>query len=298
VKGADGLALPYLDEVIFKDMNDDNVKTTNLLSGTVDGVDYNSSINSLKTLQAAKNLTTLERPYITTYMVTFNLKDPQLKDARVRQAVSYAINQKEIITSVFDGYAVETNFVGVGKASPFYSDYAPYSYNPEKAKALLAEAGYPNGITIKINSITREPDNTIVQVLQQQFKASNITLNVEPLERLAWIDVIRTKFSGEMGLCISDVPGYDLTTVYNQTLINSAPDSIASYLPLLDKTKTATTVDGRKTAFGAFQKQILDDAVVAVLCQKGQYATYSSKVHGFKFFATCTGDYSQVWKEK
>ena len=297
-KGKDGLPLPYLDKVILKFMSDDTVKTQNLQSGDIDGVDYHSSANSVLIAQNLEDVEMYQSPYVADYMLTFNLDDPQLADVRVRQAVSYAINQEEIIVAIFDGLAKKSGFTGGEKASPYYNEYDPYEYNPEKAKALLKDAGYPDGIKIKLNNISREPDDTIVQLLQQQFKASNINLVVEPLERLAWIDLIRHKFGGEIGMGVSDSPGYDYCTVYNQLLLNTNSKMIEPYKDILSRAMVAVDDEKRITIFKEYQEKILDNAIVAFLGEKSLYSSYISTVHGFAYFSNCAGDYSKTWIER
>lgn len=88
----------------------------------------------------------------------------------------------------------------VGVNQWFYSDYTPYSYDPEKAKSLLAEAGYPDGFDITLQCISREPDNTIMQIVQQQLAAVGINVKLESMERLAWVDCIPSSLAASWAL--------------------------------------------------------------------------------------------------
>lgn len=90
-----------------------------------------------------------------TYMLYFNSlnlsgNDPT-GDVRVRKAISYAIDAEALVQAVWGDYAQVRNQFGVGEF--FYSDKVQgYEYNPEKAKELLAEAGYPDGFTIPLKA--------------------------------------------------------------------------------------------------------------------------------------------------
>src|SRR5262249_57484130 len=64
-------------------------------------------------------------------------------------------------------------------------------YNPAKVKELLTAAGYPNGISIELKVISREPENTIGEFAQQMWSAVGIKTKLVSLERLAWIDAVR-----------------------------------------------------------------------------------------------------------
>jgi len=68
-----------------------------------------------------------------------------------------------------------------------------YKYNPAKVKELLTAAGHPNGISIELNSIAREPENTIAEFAQQMWTNVGIKTKVNSIERLAWIDAQRAK---------------------------------------------------------------------------------------------------------
>jgi peptide/nickel transport system substrate-binding protein len=107
-------------------------------------------------------------------------KNP-LKDLRVRQALSMAINRQAIVERVMEGNAVAASqFLPPGGAgtSP---NVKPIAYDPAKAKALLAEAGYPNGFRLTIHGPNDRivNDAKIVQVLAQMFTRIGIETKVE-----------------------------------------------------------------------------------------------------------------------
>ena len=103
------------------------------------------------------------------YFKTDSEKWP-VKDKLVRQAFQYAINKKEIVDSVVYGYGK----VGSLYATPLTAGYNEekdnlYNYDPEKAKALLAEAGYPNGFEMDFYCETSQTYEEIATILQAQL---------------------------------------------------------------------------------------------------------------------------------
>lgn len=120
-----------------------------------------------------------------TYMLYFNSlnqsgNDPT-GDVRVRQAISYAIDADALVESVWGGYAKVRNQFGVGDF--FYSDKVTgYEYNPEKAKELLAEAGYPDGFTIPLKA---SGDSTAMKnaatIIAQYLADVGITCEIQML---------------------------------------------------------------------------------------------------------------------
>jgi peptide/nickel transport system substrate-binding protein len=105
---------------------------------------------------------------------------PALKDVRVRQALNYAVDRAAITKAVYGEYAEPTaqpavdGFDGYSKASA-----DAYSYDPEKAKQLLADAGYGSGITIPVNYGSFDPDSTkLVQAVQDQLGKVGVKLKL------------------------------------------------------------------------------------------------------------------------
>lgn len=103
--------------------------------------------------------------------------DPFMKDVRVRQAVNYALDRKVLAKALFGDYGkpydqLQTQgFLGYDKSIDNY-----YSYNPTKAKELLKEAGYPNGLTIKNIQAQGTVNTTLAQAMAQQLEKVGITL--------------------------------------------------------------------------------------------------------------------------
>lgn len=292
--GEDGESLPYLDKLTFRIMTDDSVKTTNLQSGDIDMVDYHSSTNSVMKAQSMAHLTTVQAPNRETYFMCFNLNDEMLANKLVRQAVSYAVNRQELLDVVLEGIGILEPF-DTAAEQWYYSDYTPYTYDPEKAKELLTEAGYPDGVTITLSYIAREPDNTMVQLIQEQVKASNITLELESMERLAWIEKIRTNRAGQMGIGVIAIQGLDPNLQLGSTLVYLEQSKIQYYLDLLASAKDVTDQEARKAIIAQFQKEYLDDALHVILGQKPRYVSFTSRLQNMTFLPFGAAMYKYAW---
>jgi len=92
-------------------------------------------------------------PYVWYFM--FNMRDPVLKDVRVRQAIAHAVNRQELSDTVFRGHTAVASGM-LPPASPSHDEnYAfPYEYNPERARQLFQEANLPSGWRLRILSAT------------------------------------------------------------------------------------------------------------------------------------------------
>jgi len=280
--GEDGKPLPYLDGVEYRLMTDDSVKTVNLQSGDIHMVDYHTTGNSVLKCMKMDNVTTVKTNYCNTYFLCFNLNDERLSNPLVRQALSFAVNREELMEVCLEGLGTNYPFSAIPD-NWFYSDYNPYSYNPEKAKQLLAEAGFADGITLTLSYISREPDATMCQLLQEQVKASGITLNIEPLERLAWIDLIKTNRSGELGIGVIAIQGLDPNQQYNSTLAYCDPKCVTEIQEYLLSVKTVTDIETRKEMLAKYQQMYLDDALYVILGQNPRYVSINNRLNGIVF---------------
>ena len=113
--------------------------------------------------------------------MSLSLKDPVLKDIRVRQAIAMAVDKARIL-QVMNGLGHVANGGFFSPLSPYYQDGLAYSYNPAKAKSLIAEAGVPKGTTVKMWSSNRFPYENMGQVIQANLASIGITVEYIPME--------------------------------------------------------------------------------------------------------------------
>ncbi len=143
----------------------------------------------IEPLEAAPNLEILVQE--STFARTFqmNTSRPPFDDVRVRQALNYAVDKEQLINVVFRGY-------GTVMTSPIpetvfgYAPQDPYEYDPERARQLLAEAGYGDDLSFDVLTFTGDEYSAAGQVLQQFFSAIGVEMRLDPAERGALNDQI------------------------------------------------------------------------------------------------------------
>ena len=120
---------------------------------------------------------------------------PAIDDIRVRQAIAYAIDRKAIVA--FKGAGTSREAVSVIPSGYLGTDQkAPlFPYDVAKAKALLTEAGYPNGVTIKTIHTTLTGMQTLIEAVQAQLKKAGINLDIELVEHATFHAQIRKDLS-------------------------------------------------------------------------------------------------------
>jgi peptide/nickel transport system substrate-binding protein len=129
----------------------------------------------------------------------FNLRDPILKDVRVRQAIAYALDRRPMIEYLWRGEAELARSVLPTQSWAYNGDVPSYDHDPDKAKQLLDTAGYPavNGVRFHITMKTSTDANTrlMVAVMQQQLREVGIALDVRSFESATFFsDVVHGAF--------------------------------------------------------------------------------------------------------
>lgn len=121
-----------------------------------------------------------EEGIVVRYLMMNNQKAP-FNDVRVRQAINYAINKDAYCAVVKNGYATPAKSV-IGSAVQFYKANDPYPYDIEKAKQLLAEAGYPDGFTTSIMFSNTTANTKQCEFIKQQLEQVGIKVELNGME--------------------------------------------------------------------------------------------------------------------
>lgn len=140
-----------VNKIIFRVIDDPTARRQALESGSIDGYDLVGPADTAALEEAG--FTMVSRPPFTILYLAFNQAQPELQDVRVREALSHAIDKEALISQVLpEGTEVATQFMP-DTVNGYNPDVTTYDYDPEKAKALLAEAGYTeaNPLTLTFN---------------------------------------------------------------------------------------------------------------------------------------------------
>ncbi len=130
------------------------------------------------------------------------------KDVNVRRALNMAVNKQEIVEKYYEGKAelFAYPFYPNKESTPFYTplDQMPdsvkelYVYNPEKAKQLLKDAGYPDGFKTKIAVNASGPDSDFVQAIREYLLKVNVDMQLQVMETTVYRSVMTSRSNDEM----------------------------------------------------------------------------------------------------
>lgn len=135
-----------LDQIIIRPIVENAARLTALQQGEVDFI-VAMSPEFIPTIQADSTLQLLQSPGYHIWWVALNMHVKPLDDVRVRQALNYAIDKQAIVDTILQGAATLSNGPIIGHSWGNDPAVLPYEYDPEKAKALLAEAGFADGFS-------------------------------------------------------------------------------------------------------------------------------------------------------
>ena len=185
--GADGEPLPYLDGVVLTGIEDNTVRLLNLQSGEFD---LNERVlpRDVPTIEGDDALMVIETVNATAYTVTFNTSQPPFDDVQLRLAVQAALQPDALIENLSEGVGYYANFPFPSGAW-YWVDEPRQEYDPELARQLLADAGYPDGIDVVYTHINRTVDAQMAQIVQAMLAQVGVRIEIQALERTSWLDI-------------------------------------------------------------------------------------------------------------
>lgn len=189
-KGPEGEKQPYADGLLTVPQSDPSVILTHLETGVIDLMPWIDP----KDVEPVKKLGKYQvKSMAGNYwdMLGFDHTKEPWTDERVRQALHYAINKQEVVDIVFLGQG-EAARSCLPSWNKYYKAIEGWDYNPDKAKQLLADAGYKDGITGDLLTFDSAPDVDIFKVVQQQLARSNFNVNLKPLDIATLVDAWKT----------------------------------------------------------------------------------------------------------
>lgn len=273
--------------IVFVVTPDDTTRVNALRTREVDLIDYVPA-KEVDTLGKDGKFTVdiSEAPFM---CLQINCKEGPLADPRVRQAIAYAVDRRGVIDAAFMGRGTEIfgfpSRVGQNGYDGKFDDY--FSFDPEKAKALLDEAGYGTGMRVKIlSSSTYDMHKQTAIVVQDSLKKIGIDATVDLPD---WATRIERSNVGDYEIMVSGTAGnivdMDWCTNYfasGPPRMNSAPyfnDKEVDELLAIGR----TTLDPAKRAeiYDNLRKRILDQSPFVFINFREQCFARGADVEGF-----------------
>ena len=263
-------------KITFRFINDPAAQVAALLAGDIDGMPRYGALESLKQFQGDARFSVALGGTEGKTIMTINNKRKPFDDVRVRRALAAAIDRKAIIDGAQEGYGVPIGSHMVPSDAGYVDLTGVNPYNPEKAKALLKEAG----VTLPLNVTLTLPPPAYArkggEIIASQLAKVGVVAKIENVEWAQWLS---GTFKGNFDLTvISHVEPLDFDR-YGDTSYYYGYDSKA-YRDLLTAYNTSTDSKGRLKILGDIQRQLATDSVNAYLFQLPQFAVGNKHLKG------------------
>lgn len=177
---------PENGEVVFKYFTEATALNNALLTGAVDVITSVQSPDSLAQFKDNPDFTVAEGKSTTKLILAYNDRVAPFDNVKVRKALARAVDDKKLLEAVWGDYGT---LIGsfVPPTDPWYVDLTKTdAYDPESAKALLAEAGYPNGFTFTIDTPNYDPHPLAAQFLQGELAKVGVKVNINVITANEW----------------------------------------------------------------------------------------------------------------
>lgn len=289
----------YLDQVTFKIYEDANALMSALSAESVDmafhlTIDQVNTVSggAYKTLEGTMNL--VQALYLNNDVEPFD-------NEKVRQAMCYAVNVDEILNLTGEGHGKKLGSSIYPAFTKYFdeslADY--YTYDVEKAKQLLKEAGYEDGFSMTITVPSNYTQHVeTAEVVSQQLAQVGITANLNPIEWESWVsDVYRGRDfeSTVVGIAASDMTGREMLERYvSDNQKNFINFNSEEYDQVMEK--ALTTLDqGEQTQLYKQAQTILNEEAASLWIQDlCDLVVMDQDLEGMTFYATYVLDMSTI----
>ena len=249
--------------VKFRFINDATAQVNALLAGDVDYMPLLSAPELFKQFQNNPKFTALEGTTEGETILAMNNKGDVLSDIRVRKALMHAIDREALILGAMDGYGtpIGTHFA---PHNPAYIDLTAQSgYDPDKARTLLKEAGYGDGLELSLALPPPSYARRGGEIISAMLAEVGVTAKIENVEWAKWLE---ETFRGKQYdlTIISHVEPMDIGRIYSDPNYYIQYDS-QEFRDIFAKFESATTAEDKTKFLQQAQRKIADDAPVGFL---------------------------------
>jgi peptide/nickel transport system substrate-binding protein len=258
-----------LPRVRFAVVPDATTEALELRKGTGDLTINALTPDTVHTLERETFLAVEHAPGTEIQYLGFNMRDPILKDARVRQAIAYAIDRRPMIQYLWGGWAQPARSVLPPQSWAYNGNVPAYDHDPAKARALLDAAGYPatDGVRFHITMKTSTTESTrlMVAVMQQQLREVGILLDIRSFESATFLaDVIHGAFQMYGLRWVGGNQDPDIFYVFHSSRFppngaNRGHYSNPKVDTLIDQARREVAREARKKIYAELQRILADE---------------------------------------
>ena len=292
-----------VDRVTYKISENAEGLILGLQSGALDVVSHMTSTQIVQLKESEFNVE--EGTMNLVQALYLNNAEKPFDDVRVRQALCYAVDKQGVIDMAFDGYGVplgSSMYPAFGKYfDESLTDY--YTVDITKAKALLAEAGYPNGFEMTITVPSNyQPHMDTAQVIAEQLKSIGVKATIQPVEWASWLSDVysgRKYQSTLVGVDASEMTASAMLKRFVSTAGNNFVNySSADYDALYEKALACADDAEQTLIFREMEKNLTENAANVYIQDMADLVVVRKGLEGLTFYPLYVLDVSRLhWAE-
>ncbi|MCU1501306.1 MAG: ABC-type transporter, periplasmic subunit [Ilumatobacteraceae bacterium] len=299
------LGPPKLDKLILRPLPEVTSRMAALRAGEVNWIEVPSPDEAPALKSEGFQVKTNSYPHNWPWQL--NMKKAPFDKLEVRQAVNYAINRDALAADLLQGTA-EPAYAYLGPGDPAWTpDLSYYTYDPDKAKQLLTEAGFPDGFTATVSISTSGSGQMLPvpmnELLQRDLAKVGIKIELQPIEWASMLtDFFATKFPGDanamnvsLGMSQAAVWGLTFSTKGSFNVSGLSDPQVDALVEDIQKT---FTVEGRNDIYRKLNARLLEVAPWMVIVHDLNPRSMAANVHGIVMARSWSVDLTQVWVGK
>lgn len=292
---------PKLDKIIFRVIPDNSARAAEMKAGTIHTGEF--ALSDIPTLSKDSNIQIINQPPLSTGYLAFNFAVKPFDNVKVRQAIAHAINRKAIVDAFYEGMGVVPTQFQPETILGYDPSLKYYEYDPNKAKQLLAEAGFPNGFETDFwyMSVTRGyfPDSKgIAEAMAADLAKVGIKTNLKTED---WAAYLKDREEGKFGMWMlgwgSDNGDPDNFIGYHFVSLNKKEDSYNNQQlhDLLVKGAQVADPKEREKYYKQAEKIVNDDVPRIPVAHAKTPIVLSKKIQGYNAQVFTEGPWRKVW---
>jgi peptide/nickel transport system substrate-binding protein len=289
-----GWAGPHFDNVIFRVDRDPSVRLQAVQSGDAD-VTLDIPVDLLSTVQGNPNVVVIDSKAYRNLVGMINTVREPTNKVLVRQAISYAFPYKDVIDSVWRGHARQSTGPVPSGMLGHFDDLPQYSLDLDKARSLLAQAGYPNGgfsLTLTYTS-GDQVEKAVAELYKAQLAKLNINLDIQEMTTRAKYALARGDPAQAQHIILfywwpTYITAYDFlfnlfhteeTHIFNFSYYgNTAYDNLIDQASRLEGTNMPQALQMYKQA----QQMLIEDATSLFIFDQDTTIVHNARIHNFQ----------------
>ncbi len=284
---------PAYKDLTFRIITETASRTIEVETGGAD-IAFDINADDVVRLEENPDVSVVKGPSATmNHLVINSVNFDTLKDPKVRQAMHMALDMDAIVQVVFKGYGTVASSLAPDSATGFKA-VGPTKYDPEGAKALIAESGFDTSTVIKLQLYKNQQIQAMAEMVANMWNAIGLNVEIEILDRAT---LVTNNGNGQTPMCITTVTASDGNIESVFRMWETASYGFTDDEELVARMKAAkgiTNEEERMAAYAALQEECWNLNTVIPIAVADNIFAVRSNVQNFVFHPDKTPDLSKV----